>query len=79
MASTAREIQTIDYAIASMRRQAYRQASRMASADLQACVTDYVAACGQPGPHDEAMIQLRIIRAVLARRERAARERHAGS
>jgi hypothetical protein len=58
----------IDKAIARYRREAYRAAVSMTTADLQRAVPDYLAATGEREPSGEALVQARVIAGELARR-----------
>jgi hypothetical protein len=64
----------IDRAIAHARREAYRAAAGMTTAELHACEPAYRSAV--PGPvAGEALTQLRMVRTVIAHRARSVRSR----
>lgn len=66
----------IDRAIAHARREAYRTAAGMTTAELRACEPAYRAQV--PGPvTGEALTQLRMVRTIIAHRTRSPRSRAA--
>jgi hypothetical protein len=70
-----REIQVIDRAIAHARREAYRAAAGMTTAELRACEPAYRAATGVTEITGEALTQLRMVRTIVAHRARSTRSR----
>jgi hypothetical protein len=73
-AEHARSYRNACRALASARRDAYRAASAMTDADLRECEPAYRALV--PGPvSGEALLQLRMVRAILARRAQSPRSR----
>jgi hypothetical protein len=64
----------IDRAIAHYRRECWRAAARMTTSELRACEPAYRAQV--PGPvTGEALVQLRMIRTIVAQRVRSTRSR----
>jgi hypothetical protein len=71
--SQCRQVPVIDRAIAHARREAWRAASGMTTAELRAGVREYRMTVGLPT--GEALTQLRMVRTVIAQRVRSTRSR----